>query len=237
MCEPWMNSIGSPDPTTSYPSSIPSTLAWSMTAPSWCAGRSAQRRHMCRRDATRRVAHVEWDGHWPEHRSRMAEQPGVGGSNGPAGDAVRPSRRGEHRLPGRGRRTGRPGVGLRAGFQHRGVLGGTVARGVPPEALGVHPPDPLRPPWLRAFGPPRHDGHADARGADGRRPCRPGRRRFPAGLDPWDLRGRLAGGTVRGDPSGADGTHHSLWNPHPLRGACPVSGGCGRRYDRWFRRP
>lgn len=126
-----------------------------MTTPPSClalSGRSAQRRHICRRDAPRRVAHVEWDGHRPGRRSRMAEQPGFGGSNGPAGDAVRPRGRGEHRLPGRGGRTGRPGVDLRAGFQHRGVLGGTVARGVPPAALGVHPADPVRPPWLRAVG-------------------------------------------------------------------------------------
>ena len=27
--------------------------------------------------------------------------------------------------------------------------------------FGVHPADPFRPPWLRAFGPARHDGHAD----------------------------------------------------------------------------
>ena len=192
---------------------------------------------MCRRDATRRVALVEWARQRPQRRSKMAERSQESGDGyEPAGDAVRPSGRGEYRLPGRGGRTGRPGVGLRAGVQHRGVLGGTVARGILAATLGVHPPDPVRPPWLRAFGPARHDSHADARGADGRRPCRPRRRRFPTGLDPWDLRRRLAGGTVRGDPSGADGTHHPLRNPHPLRRGRPVSGGCGRRHDGRLRR-
>jgi hypothetical protein len=209
-----------------------------MTTPPSClalSGRSAQRRHRCRRDAPRRVAHVEWDGHRPGRRSRMAEQPGFGGSNGPAGDAVRPRGRGEHRLPGRGGRTGRPGVeyGLASNIE-------------------VFWEEPSLAAFLRRLSEFTRLILFDRRGcglSDGtaRRPRRHSRSGWttslpsstpsvPTGLDPWDLRGRLAGGTVRGDPSGADSTHHPLRNPHPLRRGRPVSGGCGRRHDRRFRR-
>ena len=179
------------------------------------------------------VAHVEWAGHRPRHRSKMAERSQESGAVGPAGDAIRPSGRGEHRLPGRGGRTGRPGVGLRAGFQHRGVLGGTVARGVLAAAVGVHPPDSVRPPWLRASGPARHDGTPtlEERTDDVLAVPAPS----ATGLDLRDLRGRVAGGAVRGDPSGADGTHHPLRNAHPLPRGRPTPGR-GRRHARRLRR-
>ena len=95
----------------------------------------------------------------------------------------------------------------------------TDARALRQAADAVLPRHHLRPPRLGPVGPVLR--RADARGADGRRARRDGRRRLGAGRDLRDARGRADGGAVRRHPP----------RPGQLRWSCtpPSPGPPGRR--------
>ena len=153
-------------------------------------------------------------------RARLHLLGGGDGRRGAFGDQVRAQRRPEHRVPGRRRRTVRPRVRARLGLQHRADVGGARAREVPRAPRLVLPADPVRQAGDRPVRPGTDRRVADARGADGRRPCRDGRRRVGAGRAARALGGRQHVRPVRGDLPRA---HHGARPRRQLRQAAPFA--------------